>query len=482
LSNFLVQASGFVLLPLYTRCLSKGDYGVLEVLGRVAEIVSTCLLVGGVRQAMITYYQQSGLRDRQRVVGTALGLMGCTCLLGGGLVLACAAPLTSCLNTPSPGLLRLAVLVILLEPFNLLPLALIQARVESLSFVLITLTQFLMRVTLSIILVGVLGWGIAGVLTATALTLLVYGVFLSGRELIRHAAWPEAAKAHALMRFALPFLPGGLCFLMMQHGDRFFILGWHGEEEVGTYSLGYKLGLVVATFSVSPLFMVWSARMYDAARDSDAPAVFGRAFTRILGAYVLVGLGLCLFQEEAVVLLGGPAYAGAAPVVGIVVLAALFQNAASLMDAGFYVRRRTGPKLWIMLSATAVMLVLYLALIPRYAGLGAALATLGGFIFLAASTWWVTQGVFPVRYEWPRVVGMLVVALVLWLASRPLPMTLWAAPLKFLLLGLWPLLLWQLGLVGPDEKECLRSLYRQVLARLRERLRSVAPVGADANG
>ena len=83
----------------------------------------------------------------------------------------------------SPGLLRLAVLVILLEPFNLLPLALIQARVESLSFVLITLTQFFLRVTLSILLVGVLGWGIAGVLAATALTLGVYSVFLTGREL-----------------------------------------------------------------------------------------------------------------------------------------------------------------------------------------------------------------------------------------------------------------------------------------------------------
>jgi O-antigen/teichoic acid export membrane protein len=486
ISNFLVQASGFVLLPLYTRCLSKADYGALEVLGRVAEIVSTCLLVGGIRQAMVTYYQQSEGVDRQRVIGTALGLIGCTCLLGGGLVLLFAAPLSTCFRTQSPGLLRLAVLVILLEPFNLLPLALVQARVESLSFVWTTLTQFVTRVTLSILLVGVLGWGIAGVLAATAFTLGIYGIFLSGREVIRHAAWPEAAKARGLLGFALPFLPGGVCFLMMQHGDRFFILGWHGEEEVATYSLGYKLALVVATFSVGPLFMVWSARMYEAARAADASVVFGRVFTRILSAFVFVGLGLCLFQEEAVLVLGGRNYTAAGPIVSVVVLAALFQNASSLMDAGFYVRRRTGPKVWITLSATVVMLVLYFALIPPFAGLGAALATLGGFAFLAGCTWWVTQRVFPVQYEWPRLIAMVTLALVLWLFSRFLPATLWTAPIKGVLLLAWPVLLWHGKAVSADEKEHVRLLLRQTVAKVRERLGRVRPepiigVPMDAN-
>ena len=98
--------------------------------------------------------------------------------------------------------------------------------------------------------------------------------------------------------------------------------------------------------------------MYKEAQEADAPVVFGTVFTRILAAYLLVALGLALFQDEVVSLLGGAAYARASAVVAPVLLAYFFQSAASLMDAGLYVRHRTGLKLGITLATTAVMLLL----------------------------------------------------------------------------------------------------------------------------
>ena len=47
---------------------------------------------------------------------------------------------------------------------------------------------------------------------------------------------------------------------------------------------------------------------------------------------------------------------GAALVIPPVVLGCLCQSASSLMDAGLYVRRRTGLKLGVTLATTAVML------------------------------------------------------------------------------------------------------------------------------
>src|SRR5689334_5972550 len=122
LASLLVQAGGFVLLPLYTHCLTPSDYGVLEVLGRMAETVGTCLMFGGFRQALLTFYQQSqGETERRRVVTTTLGLFGLTGLLGGGAMLLLAGPLSGMLNgfmhqgaaDISVTLLRLAILAIL---------------------------------------------------------------------------------------------------------------------------------------------------------------------------------------------------------------------------------------------------------------------------------------------------------------------------------------------------------------------------------
>src|SRR5438477_4705083 len=94
LANVLVQASGFILLPLYTRYLTPADYGMLEVLGRLAETTGTLLLAGGMRQALFTFYQQAdGEAQRRRVVGAALALLACVFGVGTCLVLALAGPL-----------------------------------------------------------------------------------------------------------------------------------------------------------------------------------------------------------------------------------------------------------------------------------------------------------------------------------------------------------------------------------------------------
>jgi O-antigen/teichoic acid export membrane protein len=473
LCNLLVQAGGVVLLPLYTHYLTPADYGVLEVLGRLAETVSTCLVFGGLRQALLTFYQQSTHdAERRRIVTTTLTLLALTCVLGGGLVLAAAGPLSRALGQAlqshghgvSAGLLRLAVFAILLEPLAIVPMTLIQARLQSTLFVSVTLAMFLVRLTLCVALVAGLGWGVAGVLLATLLTTGAFGVGLSVWELTRSLGRPEGGQVRALLRFALPFVPGGVGFFILHHGDRFFLLRY-GPEEVGLYALGYKVAQVVSTFSLTPLYMVWSARMYEEARSAEAPGVFGRAFTRILAAYLLVGLGLCLFQDEAMAVLAGPAFARATEVIPIILLACFFQAASSLMDAGLYVRHRTGLKLGITLTATALMLLLYSLLIPRYGSRGAAVATLAGFAFLAAHTWWTTQRVFPVRYEWPRLLGVVALAAALAVAGRCLPAAAWAWPLKA---GLWlalPLLAWKVGLLSGAEKGYVRSLLRRALGK-----------------
>jgi len=121
-----------------------------------------------------------------------------------------------------------------------------------------------------------------------------------------------------------------------------------------------------------------------------------------------------------------------------------------------------------------VMVTLYALLIPRYGALGAALATLAGFAVLAGSTWWVTQRIFPVRYEWGRLLGLLGLAVVLGLAGEILPMGLGTPACKIGVWLLYPLLLWQTGLISKVEKQYALASIRQLRQGL-GRLTSPAP-------
>src|SRR5665213_3748538 len=197
LGSVLVQAGGVVLVPLYTRWLSITEVGTLEVLGRCAEMAGTLLLIGGLRQGLMTFYQQSKSdAEREQVFRSTMALLILISMVGGGLIMALAGPVCNCFQDHgrpmlSPDLLRLAVLAVLLEPLAMMPLALLQARVESALFVIITFSQFVVRVALCVLFVVVLRWGVAGVFTATAVTCGSYGIGLSLRELLRKGAWPD---------------------------------------------------------------------------------------------------------------------------------------------------------------------------------------------------------------------------------------------------------------------------------------------------
>jgi O-antigen/teichoic acid export membrane protein len=290
---------------------------------------------------------------------------------------------------------------------------------------------------------------------------------LLGLEAWQGIAWPDRDTLRAMLAFALPFVPAGLCFFVLNSGDRFFLVRWVSKEEVGIYGLGYRLATLVGVFSLTPLFRVWSARMHDAARMPDGAATFARMTTYLVAAYIFVGLGLCLFAEETIVLFAGPAFVSAATIVPPVVLANGFQGASVLFDGAFYVRRQTHRKLGIAFASTVVMLLLYAMWIPWWGIHGAALATLVGYVFHAGLTCAVAQRVFAVQYEWGRLAALLFFACALWLAGQWLDRAWWLLPGR---LGLWlllPALLWAGGVISVDEKETVSAGIRRALSAMR---------------
>jgi O-antigen/teichoic acid export membrane protein len=451
--SVLVQAASFFLLPIYTRCLTPAEYGTLEVLNRFAECVLVFLLFGGIRQAALAFHGQSTDRlAQQRVIGSTTLLVLVTALAGGCLMMVLCGPLSRALVAGSAGLLRLAVWAMILDGLNFVLLVGPQARQQPLFFVMLTATQFLLRLACSIVFVVGLGWGVSGVLWASVIASGLHAVVLVVRQFPGSQASVDWRTLRSLGRFATVFLPSGLAFFVLNHGDRFILREFGGLEVVGTYALGYKLALGVVFFSRASLGTVWNARLYEAAREADAPRLFGRVFTRWLAAYLWGGLGLCLFQDEVVRLVSGPAYAEAAAVIAPVALAYLFLLAADLMDGAFYIAQRPELKTLAALASLLVTCLLYFGLIPRWGALGAAYATLSGFLFHAGLTLIMSQRVFRVRYEWQRLASLLALGAVTWAASRSLPGTPWAMILKGLVWLCLPGFFWLAGSMNAEEK------------------------------
>jgi O-antigen/teichoic acid export membrane protein len=104
-----------------------------------------------------------------------------------------------------------------------------------------------------------------------------------------------------------------------------------------------------------------------------------------------------------------------------------------------------------------VNVVLNLTLIPRYGMMGAAVATVAAYVTMAIGMAWWSQRIYPVAYQWRRVVtaaagGVALVAIGK-LAGGGLPV---AVPLALA----YPLALLPLGFYLPSERRAIGARLR----------------------
>jgi O-antigen/teichoic acid export membrane protein len=482
LGAIIVKGVNVGLMPIYTRYLDPAEYGALELLGRATDLLLLCLFLNGNCLAIVTCYNQSSSDEQKRkIAGSALvfGFLGVAVV--GGPAFALAGPISGFLGLKSVYLVRLAFLGAFSNALVAVCLALAQARLESMVYMAVTVALVVFRVLLIAVFVCLFRWGIQGILMATLLSCGMFAVGLAIWEVRRSGLHVQARVVRDMFLFALPFLPGGLCGFVIGSGDQFLMARYASIWDVGLYALGYKLAQLVAPFTTEPLMKIWSVRLHHMAYEPDAPRAFGRVFSRFALAYLCVGLTITMFSRDLLTVLSASRFVPAASYVAPVVLAYFFHMFADLMDAGFYIKRRTYWKLAITMTSAVVILLLYLVLIPRYRAMGAAYATLLGCVFRATLTYTIAQRLFPIVYEWGRVLAMLLLSLACWWISLLTHGSGWTAvPTKVFLVLIFLSILWQTGLVAAQEKLILQAFFEKVSLRFRSRVLAIATVPRDS--
>ena len=462
LGGIAMQMASVILLPLYTHYLSPAEYGVLEILERTGQIVALLLLGNGIRMATFSFYCQAKTPlDRQRTF-SAIAVVLWSILAFGMLAGCLLAPyLANWLEIDSPLLVVLGIAVVLLQGVVALPLALMQARVESFRYVVASFSIAVARMALVIAAVVWLGMGVWGVLAASAICFSVFGLALSTREVMKGFVKPDRSVAINILRFALPLLPSGIFALLLTTADRYFLLSFGSSADVGTYSLAYKLAALIPALAVTPLWKVWTAKLYDVYILPDAPRAVGCMLWRLMVVRLFIVLGVCLFSAELVALVAPADYISAATLIPILAVASTLEFASTLSEGSFWSMRQTRWKPIIMaVSATTAGALLFI-LVPKYGGLGAALSIAAAYAVQASVTFLVTQRVFHVAYDW-RAIGIGVgTAVGLYFIGRSIDGGVLGALLKFGLWASWPVLLWNFRALSDQDKEWTRRFVRR---------------------
>jgi O-antigen/teichoic acid export membrane protein len=405
LGGLVSRILAVLLLPLYTHYLSPSDYGQIETLVALV-VVLTIVLRFGISSAFFRFYfDADDPAGRRLVLRTSFWFTMAMATLGLVLVIALAAPISELLfDTSEAADLVRASAVALWAQMNYEQLtSLFRVEERSVAFVLASLTNVLLTVGATILLVVVLDRGPLGVIVGNFTgTLLVYLALLGYRR-EQLGLQLDRPLLREMNRFGMPLVPSALLLWVTNFSDRFFLVKLADTTEVGLYSVGVRIAsamvLVLTAFR-----MAWPAFAFSIRDDDEARRTYAWVLTYLVALATWVATALALLSPWIVGWLAAPGFESASRVVGPLAFAAVALGGYIVISIGIGRARRTQFN-WVITGLAAIVNVaLNLALIPPYGMMGAAAATVAAYTVMFVGMAWWSQRVYPVPYQWRRVV------------------------------------------------------------------------------
>jgi O-antigen/teichoic acid export membrane protein len=458
LGGLVSRILAVLLLPLYTRYLSPSDYGKVETLIALTTVTGIALRMGITSAFFRFYFDSPEPGERLRVLRTSFWFtMGmATVGLLAGLLL--AAPIAAALfgSADDSGLVR-AAFVGLWAGMNYEQLtSLFRVEERSTAFVSASLANVLLTIGATLLLVVVLEQGPIGVIVGNFTgTLLVYAALLGYRR-EQLGLQLDRRLLREMNRFGLPLVPTALFLWVTNFSDRLFLVKLADTHEVGLYSVGVRIASAMVLL-LTAFRLAWPAFAYSIADDREARRTYAFVLTYLVLVASWVATALALLSPWLVSWIAAPAFASASRVVGPLAFAAVAFGGYIVVAIGVGRARRTQFNWVVTGAAAAVNAALNLLLIPPYGMLGAAVATVAAYATMFAGMAWWAQRVYPVPYQWRRVLTAGLVGVALVVAGK---LTGAGLPVAAALALAYPLALLPLGFYLPAERRAIGSRLR----------------------
>ena len=458
LGGLVSRILAVLLLPLYTRYLTPSDYGAIETLVALSAVLVTILRAGISSAFFRFYFDSKEPAHRLRVVRTSFWFTMTSATAGLVAGLALAEPISQALfATDDRAWLVRAAFVGLWAQMNYEQLtSLFRVEERSVQFVYASLANVLITVAATVGLVVGVEMGATGVLVGNFTgTLCVYTALLAYR---REQLGLELSRGllREMNRFGLPLVPSALALWALNFSDRFFLVKLAGADEVGLYSIGVRIASAMVLL-LTAFRTAWPAFAYSIEDDNEARRTYGFVLTYLCYVACWLALALGLLSPWLVRLLTTPDFYEGSRVVAPLAFAAAAFGGYIVISIGVGRARRTQFN-WVVTGAAALLNVaLNLILIPPYGMMGAAVATVAAYATMFAGMAWWAQQVYPVPYQWRRVLTAAGAGIALAVAGK---LAGGGLPVAVLLALAYPLVLLPLGFYLPAERRAIGARLR----------------------
>ncbi len=455
LGGILSRLIAVFLIPIYATYLGTAGFGRIETILALTGVLVILLRLGITSAFFRFYFDSDDEARRTLVVRTSFWFTMGMATLGLAVGFVFAGPLSDALKLHDPWLVRAGFVGLWAQMNYAQMTSLFRVEERPISFAIASVANVLITIGSTIALVVGAHKGAIGAVIGNFLGTLAVYVVLLGYRRYQLGLQFDRALLRGMNSFGMPLVPAALALWAINFSDRLFIGQFKGQAEVGVYSLAVRVASVIV-FVMTAFQLAWPAFAYSIRDDEEAKRTYAYVLTYLLFVTCWISLALGALAPWIVdVLAPKGQFARSAEAVPLLAFATAAYSGYSVLAIGIGRMRKTQLN-WVVSGGAAVVNVaLNLLLIPRIGMMGAAIATIVAYVSLFVFMWLRSRHVYPVPYQWRRVLTAAGVAggltAVAWIFDVPLVVALALA-------ASYPLVLLPLGFYLPAERRRIRQL------------------------
>jgi O-antigen/teichoic acid export membrane protein len=205
-----------------------------------------------------------------------------------------------------------------------------------------------------------------------------------------------------MIKFGAPLLLSELAFLLISYSDRYLIVGYLGEQDLGLYSVGYNIAMYIGNivlFSLQYSMVPISVQIYGDEGKEEVEVFLNKCLRYVLMAIIPMWFGYLAVSRELFIILASAKYAAAAVFSPLILLSYFLGAVSSVFDARLYLKKKTIITFLIEFSAIILNIGLNLVLLKKLGLMGASISALASSVVSTFLFMVVSNRYFKIRME-----------------------------------------------------------------------------------
>jgi O-antigen/teichoic acid export membrane protein len=314
--------------------------------------------------------------------------------------------------------LKLIVVFTFLKAMAEIPLKSLIVKKKARRFVLNNLLYVIVSLSSSIYFIVILKLNIAGVLYGQILAAIVQLITLLKTEFKKSCLHFSISYFKEMFYFSIFFIPTRLSAFVTYWSNRYFLQQYTNLEDVGTFSLGYKIASIIPLLLTGPLKKAIGPEVYAFIQKPDQCRLKIKHFSMlVLILLTSFSLSISLFSKELIKIIAPQSYMSSFEVVFLLSMGYVLIGLAGVVVLPIHIAKK--PWLitisWILSSILNIILNYFL--VRSHGKAGATYASLLTFLFILVVYFVFSELVYKVRFDYFKYGIILIIAFISYMGS-----------------------------------------------------------------